>query len=203
MTKLQDITGSRFGRLVVIEFSHTNNRGRKYWRCRCDCGTEKAVASGSLKRGATRSCGCLIAEQRPTFNRKHGQSRGGIPEYRIWTGMRQRCKDPNSKSYDFYGGKGISVCPRWDDFSNFIEDMGRRPSDDYTLDRRDVFEGYSPENCRWVTLSVQAVNRRDTVFVDTPGGKRPLVEVCREAGVPYRRAYMRIKRGMGLIEAIS
>lgn len=91
---------------------------------------------------------------------KHGLSR--TPEYRTWRGMIARCSDPNATHYDKYGGRGITVCARWRDFLNFLEDMGPRPSMAYTLDRIEPNGDYEPANCRWATKFVQQQNRRDT-----------------------------------------
>lgn len=126
MPKFKDIIGQRFGRLTVIALHHKATRSPKrqtYWRCRCDCGTEVVVFSGHLGDGHTQSCGCLALETRT----KHGQS----PKYRVkpgvynsWHSMLQRCTNPNAEGYEYYGGRGITVCERWYVFANFFADMG-------------------------------------------------------------------------------
>ena len=80
--------------------------------------------------------------------------------YRAWLGMKQRCTNPKHNAFPNYGGRGITVCDRWMDFCNFVQDMGERPSPDHSLDRKDNDKGYSPDNCRWTTRSEQALNRR-------------------------------------------
>lgn len=103
-------------------------------------------------------------------HRKHGESPQGLitKEYNTWRLMRQRCNSIKSKAYPSYGGRGISVCERWNDFLNFIEDMGRRP-DGYSLDRIDVNGNYEPSNCRWATNKVQATNRRTVIMLTFDG----------------------------------
>lgn len=87
--------------------------------------------------------------------------RADLPEYWVWVAMRSRCNSPSCAVYKHYGGRGIKICARWDDFDAFLSDMGRRPSDKHSLDRIDVNGDYCPENCRWATQLQQVTNRRD------------------------------------------
>jgi hypothetical protein len=159
MPLYDDISGKRFGRLVAIE-----RRGPK-WAFACDCGAEKEIFATSVKRGLTKSCGCLNAElssaRSRIQHRTHGMS--SSTEFKIWQGMRQRCENPNDKDYAKYGGRGIRVCERWQKFEHFYEDMGARPSG-LTLDRIDFDGDYEPGNCRWATLQQQNRNKRDNVI---------------------------------------
>lgn len=123
--------------------------------------------------------------------------------YWVWADMLSRCRNPNHKQYHDYGGRGISVCDRWQAFANFIADMGMRPEGGM-LDRRDNSLGYSPDNCRWATRKEQNSNRRNCIYVDCDGEEVTLKEYCRRKGLRYRPIVKRIKdRNWPVAEALS
>lgn len=153
--------GDRHGRLTAISQAGRTKAGGVVWLFRCDCGTETAISASRVrdKDEPTRSCGCLKREHDAKL-RLHGLT--DTPEHKAWMGMRARCYNPNHQSYKNYGGRGITVCDRWrDSFHSFLEDMGPRPADHLSLDRRDNDRGYEPGNCRWATDLQQNRNRRN------------------------------------------
>lgn len=176
-----DLKGQRFGKLVVVRESDSRN-GRAYWVCKCDCGNEKTVATSKLRNGNTRSCRCLSRELAGDRVRTHGLSK--TPEHDVWKGIRQRCNNPSDGKYRYYGGRGIKLCSRWNDFRLFIEDMGRRPSADHQIDRINVDGHYEPSNCRWADRSTQANNKRNNYRITYNGQTMTLHEWANLTGIP-------------------
>lgn len=158
-----DLTGQVFGRLTVI--CKPENIEKSTWLCKCSCGSDKEVyvVGADLRRGNTKSCGCLhkelSSERIVNFSTKHGYS--GNPLHNIWKSMKQRCYNPKNKGYKNYGGRGITVCDRWlESFENFFEDVSEGYEKGLQLDRRDNDGNYEPENVRWTTSSQNNMNSR-------------------------------------------
>lgn len=178
-----DLTGKRFGRLLVIKETEVRKVwNRKSWECLCDCGNRKNVCTRSLKKGLTQSCGCLQKEKTAEAKIIHGQSGSRIsPEFRTWIDIKSRCYNSNVKCFKNYGGRGIRVCDRWlNSFENFYEDMGKRPSDKHSLDRYPNTEGdYELSNCRWATLKEQNQNKRNNKWYEHDNIKMVLEDWAR------------------------
>lgn len=152
--------------LVIVRRMESNRSSSADVLCRCDCGNERVVMYGNLKNGDTQSCGCLRRRVSGAKNRTHGLTR--TPTHAIWVAMRDRCNNPNNIAFRVYGGRGIRVCDRWNDFANFLADMGERPVD-MTIDRRDPNGNYCPENCCWATRQEQGLTMRKTRRLSVDG----------------------------------
>lgn len=152
-----DLVGQRFGRLVVTSECPERNGGYIAWVCQCDCGNAANVIGKNLKKGLTRSCGCLSNEKRIERSRTHGMSK--TREYKIWKSIWKRCSNPESDWYRYYAGRGITVCDRWKEFVLFYSDMGPCP-EKFSIERLDYDGNYEPSNCIWAGACAQAQNRR-------------------------------------------
>jgi len=176
--------GDRYEGFTVIEevgASVLYGSPRRQVRCKCDCGTEKVVLLGVLRSGRVKSCGCL----HDTLPIKHGQARNGERSgtYRSWCNIRRRCLNRNAHEYGEYGGRGIRVCNRWENFATFLEDMRERPSPRHSIDRIDTDGNYTPENCRWATPKQQGRNRRTNRLLTHDGETLCLAEWSDRVGI--------------------
>lgn len=190
MARLVDLTGNVYGRLTVLS-RDGDMYGKVAWPCRCSCGTVLRVSGADLKSGNKSSCGCLKIETIGNLNRTHGLTNSD--EYSIWRKIKDRCFNPNTRNYDDYGGRGISMCDRWrNSFENFYADMGPRPSPDHSIERRNNNEGYSPGNCIWATRVEQARNKRNNQLVQFNGKDVTIAELAELANLNYHLVYKRI-----------
>ena len=168
MPNFIDLTGQRFGAVEVLHRVPNNSRNEVMWLCRCNCGKEFVTRARSLRSGETTSCGCLRKEHAISAMRKantrHGASphRGYTKLYNTWLRMKGRCNTPTATSYQYYGGRGIKVCPEWElDFSAFRDwALSHGYKEGLSIDRIDVNGDYCPENCQWITMAEQQRNKR-------------------------------------------
>jgi hypothetical protein len=191
-TRLINLTGQRFGRLLVTGRGQNSN-GRVRWAYLCDCGQIGLASTGNLRSGGSLSCGCIRAERRVEVSTTHGMSI--TPEFRAWATMQQRCENPRNPRYRHYGGRGIRVCDRWQLFENFYADMGKRPTSKHSIDRIDNNGHYAPENCRWATNQEQLQNTRRNVYVELHGERMTVAEAARRSGLYVHTLYARLERG--------
>ena len=208
-----DMTGERHGRLVVVRCNGPDTRGELKWLCDCDCGGLTAVAGSLLRRGVSKSCGCLRREMSAALGKasqRHGEAKDGstTAEYRTWGQMLSRCNNPNHKLFRHYGARGIRVVRRWTTFENFLEDMGRRTTPKHSLDRVDNNGDYGPGNCRWATSTQQNNNQRKSrgrvpTVVTISGREQLLTDWLKEARVSPRTYYRRKAAGMPDAEALG
>lgn len=188
--------------LSIIE----ERRRRELQVFQCECGNVVAIRVSAAKDHDTRSCGCFNLEISKTNNAKHGEASRRTPEYRAWVSMRGRCFNKNDHGYARYGGRGISVCERWmgsDGYSNFLEDMGRKPSADHSIDRIDVNGDYCPENCRWATRIQQQRNTTSNHVVSHNGISKCLAEWAEDVGMNANTLHGRIISGWTIERALT
>jgi hypothetical protein len=194
------IDGRRIGRLVALGPVRKTEQGIIVWLCRCDCGNQVEVRGHDLRANKTKSCGCINKEVQTNRLKTHGKCFSS--EYRILSGIKTRCTNQLDPGYKNYGGRGIVVCERWmsgdgikTGFECFLEDMGQRPSREYSIERLDNNGPYSKENCIWATDEVQGNNRRDNLKIVINGITKTATQWAREKGFRAEVIYDRIRRG--------
>lgn len=201
--KALDLTGQRFERLLVMQRVENNKYGCSQWFCQCDCGKEKIILGNNLVRNITKSCGCLLKENKgPTLKHGHAQNRKRSKTYIAWHDMLQRCNNPKDEIYKYYGARGIKVCNRWLEFKNFLEDVGEIPKS-LTLDRIDNNKGYYPENCKLSTMKEQSRNKRSNVNISYDGKTWCLNDLAKKHNVHKDTLRYRLKIGLSIEEALT
>ena len=209
MPEAKNLLGMRFGSWTVIDTAptHITDSGNRFtmWKCKCDCGTIKNVFTNSLINGRSTSCGCnhsrMAAETAKQTFTTHGESKTRL--YKIWAGMRKRCRDKNAYNYYLYGGRGIDVCDDWNDFVTFklwAEQSGY--DDSLSIDRIDVNGNYEPDNCRWATRIEQSNNRRANRYISFNNETHTIAEWSCILNIPYKRLHKKITQGKSLEEIL-
>ena len=192
MRKRRDITGQKFGRLLVINRAENDKNNKSMWNTICDCGKNKIASGNFLLIGTTKSCGCLRVEMGRNKNRSHGMS--GERFYEIWEGLKDRCSQ-NRKGYEKLGFSN-----RWKRFENFKTDMFESYNEHVALhgekntsiDRINNKGGYSPTNCRWATAKLQAKNRGTSHRLTYNGVTKYLVDWAEDFGIKRQLLYKRV-----------
>lgn len=206
MANLIDLTGMVFGRLTVLEkrpsVKSSTGQFLTYWKCRCACGKVVEIHSNSIRRGLSKSCGCFYAERIKVINVKHGMTR--TKEYRAWAHAKGRCHRPSDPRYRIYGARGIKMCDRWkNSFQSFLEAMGRAPSKQHTLERKDSGGNYEPSNCIWATYAEQANNKSTNRIMDYNGKRMTLAQLAHFVGREYHSLHAQLSRRDSLESAIA
>lgn len=148
--------GETIGKLTVVKKTKEKLNREFLWECKCECGEIVYRRGSDLRKH--RGQGIVISCQK-CKRKTHGDSNS--PEFKVWSGIIQRCYNPKQTEYEYYGARGIKMCDRWrKSYVNFLEDMGRKPYPNYSIDRIDVNGDYTPENCAWVSPVKQARNKR-------------------------------------------
>lgn len=200
--RIKDLSGQKFGRLTALEVAGKNQHNQTMWKCRCDCGNVLDVTGYYLTTGTVRSCGCLKSDLIAQRHTTHGKC--NTPLYHIWSGMRDRCNNPNAEKFQYYGGRGIQVCDEWQDFAKFDEwARSNGWCDGLTLDRIDVDGNYCPENCRWVTWKCQQNNKRNSLRYEYNGESHTLSEWADIVQLPYSLLASRRERGWDVAKMLT
>ena len=208
MPKLINEEGNRYGKLTVC--GHSSGKYDKYghylWKCVCDCGNVCFVKGAQLRNGNTKSCGCLHSEALSERNEKHGLA--GSRLYKIYKGMKRRCKSKSCCDYKDYGGRGIKLCAEWDGEhggEKFVKwSLENGYNDNLSIDRIDVNGDYSPNNCRWANMKTQANNKRSNHVLEYNGERHTLTEWSEITGLSVGTIGARLRLlGWGIEKALT
>lgn len=193
-----DLVGSKFGRLSVIERNGSSKGKEALWKCKCDCGGTAIVSTNDLRRGHTKSCGCLQIERTMKISTKHGMSKDNL--FFSWNMMKSRCFRKSDKHFNDYGNRGITVCDEWKNsfqaFYDYVSQLQHFGEEGYSLDRINNDGNYEPGNVKWSTMTEQCRNRRNNIIVNVDGKNITLPELSEITGVNYNTLYSRYKKGI-------
>lgn len=205
MPKIIDLTGQRFGRWLVIRAEGVNKFGSRLWLCECECGNRKVVNGSELRRGASKSCGCLNRELARERLYQHGEA--GTAIYREWSRMKRRCRGTTAYDKSHYSDRGIKVCDQWtNDFESFRDYVTGLPDYEkpgYSLDRIENDRGYEPGNVRWASPTTQANNRSNNIVLTYNGETHTQAEWARIVGIKYSTLQRRLLDGWSVERALT
>jgi len=197
-----NIIGQKFNKLTVISRAPDKQKWKPIYNCLCDCGNKVIVYNYNLKNNHTTSCGCHQKRVASKKNRTHYLT--GSTEYRTWANMKNRCYNTRSKRFNDWGGRGIKVCDRWiDSFENFLEDMGKKPTPQHSIDRIDNNGNYTPSNCKWSTTIEQSNNKNNNVVLEYKGRKLTISEWSRVTKITDKVLYSRISKGWNVEKTLT
>ena len=183
-------------RLTHIKDLGSNKHSKVVALYQCSCGNTHEATKSAVKSNRIRSCGCLQKERAGTYLLKHGHSRAYNKSrtYRIWVGIHTRCTNQKSKDYKDYGGRGITRCKSWDNFSTFLQDMGECPANS-SINRINNNKGYTRLNCVWATVLEQSRNKRSNRIIAAHGISLCISEWCEILELPSKRILPRLRLG--------
>ena len=195
----QNLIGQKFERLTVVSLAGKDKCSHSLWLCRCDCGNERIVEGSDLKRGRTKSCGCLHRQLVAERSTTHGGC--GTLEYTSWAQAKRRCTNPNAKNFHHYGGRGIKFL--FDDFEEFLSHIGPRPGKEYSLDRINNEGNYEPGNVRWATLKIQNRNTRSNRLITYRNKTLCVAGWAEKLGLNHDTIRKRLRYGWSVEKTLS
>ena len=202
MGTLKNLTGQTFGRLTVISQGPSNRHKKATWNCRCICGEHITVVGNNLRSGNSQSCGCLHNELLSKQATTHGLTEHS--DFKVWSGMIQRCTNSEYFQYYLYGGRGITVCSQWlNSPAQFFTDMGPRPSRNHSIDRENNDGNYTPENCRWATDLEQSNNTRRNRLLAFENEILTVAQWARKLDLPYSIIIGRLHRNWSVERTLT
>lgn len=198
----KDITGMKFNFIMPIRCVGSEHK-KRLWECKCDCGNVFVTEATLIISGHTKSCGCWKRYINSQLHRTHGQT--GTRLNRIWRGMKSRCNNPHVKDFSYYGGRGIKVCKEWSDSFESFRDWANSNgyAENLTLDRIEVNDNYTPDNCRWVDRLTQSRNKRDNVCLTLYGKTKTLMEWSEILGFDRHTIRHRLDRGWSVEKTLT
>lgn len=200
MKRTPDISGQTFGDLLCIRFKGKNERGAFLYLCRCACGNDTLAMKTDLVSGKKKSCGCGQGKRSHGLSRENGRKR---PLHSVWIAMRQRCMNPGDRNFKRYGGRGIRVCPQWNEYKAFHEwAMANGYKVGLTIERINNDGNYCPDNCTWIPQSRQPRNSNGVQFLVYDGQSRTYGEWGKIYGIDRTTLKDRIKRGWNIQSAL-